>query len=167
MPPGAAPGLPAYYGRIWRFPGPARLCKGAIYYITGSIHSYCKRAWVELPFVIHYSYIISWGRHAFQRLQAEVARQNMDATLFAWDDCPRSRDDEEEPGDLSDNYDNHPDHPYIFLFAPSPSEFFGWWNAHSSPWIPPESLPTSPNSTPDDEVCVICSIHNQSYLVSE
>ena len=59
MPPGAAPGVPAYYGRIWRFPGPAMLCKGAIYYITGSIHSYCKRAWVELPFVIHYSYIIS------------------------------------------------------------------------------------------------------------
>ena len=60
MPPGAPPGLPAYYGRIWRFPGPATLCKGAIYYITGSTHSYCKTGRVELPLVIHYSYIISW-----------------------------------------------------------------------------------------------------------
>ena len=43
MPPGAAPGLPACYGKIWRFPGPAMLCKGASYYNTESVCSYCKR----------------------------------------------------------------------------------------------------------------------------
>ena len=43
MPPGAAPGLPACYGKIWRLPGPAMLCKGASYYNTESVCSYCKR----------------------------------------------------------------------------------------------------------------------------
>ena len=47
MPPGAAPGLPACYGRIWRSPGPAMLCKGCIYYIKKSTFKYCKRVQAE------------------------------------------------------------------------------------------------------------------------
>ena len=85
MPPGAAPGLPAYYGRIWRFPGPATLCKGAIYYITGSTHSYCKTGQVELPLVIHYSYIISCSKLC----EKVIAAQTLDLPLNRISECPK------------------------------------------------------------------------------
>ena len=103
------------------------------------------------------------GRYAFQRLQAELSKQSTDATLFAWGPCYNSND-ERAPGPLSENHGTHnPDHPLIFLFAPSPSLFIGWSNTHSCPRrFSPERLRTPPSSPLDDKVCVACSTCNPS-----
>ena len=97
------------------------------------------------------------GRHAFQRLQAELVKKSTDATLFAWSGCYFSTDDEREQGLLSQIQRNHDTGmPDIFLFAPSPSRFAGWSNVYSSPWAPsPTCLPSPFSSEPYQKVCRI------------
>ena len=89
------------------------------------------------------------GQHAFQRLQAELAKQSTDATLFTWGACHYSIDDgrEQTPLNIIHTQSHLPEQPYLFLFSPSPSMFNGWSNAYPSAQI-------LTKSQPDEKVCV-------------
>ena len=49
MPPGGCPGAPAYYGRIWRCPGPAGLYKGGLVLYYGGCLFVLQPALGESP----------------------------------------------------------------------------------------------------------------------
>ena len=99
------------------------------------------------------------GRHAFQRLQAELAKHSTDATLFAWGRCHFSNDNDWEPASLPRNLRAHgPDCPYIYLFAPSPSAFKGWSDAYSSQTPSPADQQSSTSSLQDEKVRVVRSV---------
>ena len=89
-------------------------------------------------FDINMSTLYGEGENAFQRLQAELVKQSTDATLFCWGGCHYSSDDMREQGTLSLIHRglHNPDHPRIFLFAPSPSEFIQWSDTYNSPPLP-------------------------------
>ena len=102
------------------------------------------------------------GRNAFQRLQAELAKRSTDASLFTWGPCHFSSYDEWEQGPESEIQANHPDEPYMSIFAPSPRLFVEWLYAWSPPYTdsPGWPLPLS-NSLPQyQKVCVVRSMCN-------
>ena len=66
------------------------------------------------------------GRNAFQRLQEEIMRKNIDTTLFAWGDVDHKLPSTIDPWDRLD-------YPEMYLFAPSPEQFGGSSKVEFSP----------------------------------
>ena len=109
------------------------------------------------------------GRKAFHRLQAELVKQSIDTTLFAWGGHHTFNHNEREQSLLSDvqKYYHQPDHPCIFLFAPCPALFKGWSEA-SSLWIPvPVNQTSLPYSEHSEKVCVASPYITHSHFISE
>ena len=65
------------------------------------------------------------GQQAFQRLQAELAKQDIDTTLFIWGDWHDPSNQEWRQCSLTSIYDGYHSthHRDTFLFATSPSQF--------------------------------------------
>ena len=110
------------------------------------------------------------GRQAFQRLQAELVKHNVDTTLFSWGRCHHPYH-QGEPVSLSRMHarSHNPDNPAIFLFASSPHDFRKRWHVVCSPRAPALKHPCSTSRSRPTRtvraVCIVC--HSFSHNIQK
>ena len=98
------------------------------------------------------------GQQAFQRLQSELVKQNIDTSLYAWGTWHESSDAELPQGSLSvvRNGFHGPNHTERFLYAPSPKEFRWMDDVYYTPDLPGKvALQPYLKHQGSEDVCVV------------